>query len=504
MNLKKQKKQDIYKELSGIITEIENLANTQERLDKVERNILTSLLSLGVSLLSYYIFTVSALVLKRGIPRDSLGQKMKNTGLKARPYRSVFGILKIERPKYYSKKDKVNYALDKVLGLPCGKMSYLLSDWLSYGAVDLDFRESVGFIERILNQKLLAEQSSRCTYGLSTEVDTYYDVKDWKSIEDKSHLSIGFDGKGVPIMKSETNRANESVSVRLSRGQKKQVKKEATVSVSSSFTPKKRSAKEILNSLFEIKDNDTIKTIESSEEFEESEKRRHYWHENKHTRAFLSAKEKAITYGIDNVLRRDTTTKKPIIVLIDGDKSLRNTVERVAINKSITHRIKGYVLDFIHVMEYIWKVGNAYKGEKNEARQYWVKQQAQMLLEGKVNQVIKNWEMIRDEGKNEAGKKYSVNQIYNINRGITYFKNHEDMMQYHEYLRKGYPITTGAIESACGHFVKSRMERNAMHWSKKGAQNMLNIRAIKKNGDWEDYQEKFITQQQKELYKSAA
>ena len=33
------------------------------------------------------------------------------------------------------------------------------------------------------------------------------------------------------------------------------------------------------------------KINKSSEEFEESEKRRHYWHENKHTRAFLSAKE---------------------------------------------------------------------------------------------------------------------------------------------------------------------------------------------------------------------
>ena len=61
------------------------------------------------------------------------------------------------------------------------------------------------------------------------------------------------------------------------------------------------------------------------------------------------------------------------------------------------------------------------------------------------------------------------------------------MIDYKTYLEKGYPITTGAVESACGHFIKSRMDRNAMHWGKKGAQDMLNIRAIKKNQNWQEF-----------------
>ncbi len=78
------------------------------------------------------------------------------------------------------------------------------------------------------------------------------------------------------------------------------------------------------------------------------------------------------------------------------------------------------------------------------------------------------------------------------------------MLDYKTYLDKGYPITTGAVESACGHFVKSRMERNAMHWGKQGAQEMLNIRAIKKNGDWQEYNQYFIDCEQQEIYNSAA
>ena len=506
MDLKEQKKAEIGNELTKILEGIETYTLDNKRLDEVERGLFKSLLSLGLKLLSYYIYIVSLQVQKRGLPEDSEGNKMKNTGKRKRPYRSVFGQLFIERPKYYSQKDKVHYALDSELGLPSGKMSYLLSDWISYSAVDLDFRESVGLIENILGQKLLGEQSSRCTYHLSSEVEDYYEQKDWSALNDLegSHFSVGFDGKGVPILKSETDRADESIAVRLSRGQKKQVKKEATVSVSSSFTPKTRSKEEIINNLFRIK---TV--AKSCIEVEKSEKN-HCWHEHKHTRAFLSDKEKGIEYGIDNVLKRDKTAfgsknrNKPIIVLIDGDRSLRKAVERIANKKLITDRISAYILDFIHVLEYVWKAANAYKGEKNPNREKWVEQQADLLLSGHVDKLVTTLEASRDKGKNEAGKKFSANQTYNINRAITYFSNHSDMMKYDEYLKLGYPITTGAIESACGHFVKSRMEKNAMHWTKEGAQNMLNIRAIKKNGDWKDYSKSFIHNEQKKLYKSVA
>lgn len=255
MDLKEQKKAEISNELAKILEDLETYTHANKRLDEVESSLFKSLLSLGLKLLNYYIFVVSTQVKKRGVPQDSEGNKMKNTGKERRPYRSVFGELFIERPKYYSKKDKVYYALDKELGLPKGKISYLLSDWVSYGAVDLDFRESVGFVENILGQKLQGEQSSRCTYHLSSKVEEYYEEKDWSELKgsEGSHFSVGFDGKGVPILKSETDRADESVALRLSRGQKKQVKKEATVSVSSSFTPKIRSKEEIINSLFGLK-----------------------------------------------------------------------------------------------------------------------------------------------------------------------------------------------------------------------------------------------------------
>lgn len=56
------------------------------------------------------------------------------------------------------------------------------------------------------------------------------------------------------------------------------------------------------------------------------------------------------------------------------------------------------------------------------------------------------------------------------------------MVKYKIYLQRSFPITTGAVESACGHFLKSEwIELNAV--GKEGS--TRNIRAVKKNDDWE-------------------
>ncbi len=142
----------------------------------------------------------------------------------------------------------------------------------------------------------------------------------------------------MPIIGSQTERAEDSVSTRLSKEQKQGVKKEATVSVSSSFTTKKRSVDEIIAGLFS-------RGI-SQQEQPVQDKR--VWHEQKHIRAFLSDKRKAIAYGIDNVLKRDISGNKPIIVLMDGDRALEKTVKETVIDKGVAHRVDAYILDFIH------------------------------------------------------------------------------------------------------------------------------------------------------------
>ena len=73
-------------------------------------------------------------------------------------------------------------------------------------------------------------------------------------------------------------------------------------------------------------------------------------------------------------------------------------------------------------------------------------------------------------------------------------------MRYDEYLAKGYPIASGVIEGACRHLVKDRMERAGMHWTRTGAQAMLDVRSIHVNGDWDQYQTFRIERETGKLY----
>ncbi len=238
MKVKEAKIKEIRNSLDQIIERLDEQSHKGMKLHQAERHLFSSLLRLGLQLLEYYIVSVGLLVVGRGAPSICSGEKMKNTGKRSRLYWSVFGQVRIERNKYCLAGAQTYYPLDEALGLPKSNYSYVLDDWLSYAASDMDFAQSVEQLERILGHSLWAMQSSRRSYALSQEVETFYDQQDWTELEDGSHLSIGYDGKGV-AMKGE-ERELQSVSIRLGKGKKKGIKKEATVSVSSSFTPKPR------------------------------------------------------------------------------------------------------------------------------------------------------------------------------------------------------------------------------------------------------------------------
>ena len=41
------------------------------------------------------------------------------------------------------------------------------------------------------------------------------------------------------------------------------------------------------------------------------------------------------------------------------------------------------------------------------------------------------------------------------------------------------------VEGACRHLVKDRMEQAGMRWTVAGAQAVLDLRAVRLNGDWD-------------------
>ena len=76
-------------------------------------------------------------------------------------------------------------------------------------------------------------------------------------------------------------------------------------------------------------------------------------------------------------------------------------------------------------------------------------------------------------------------------------------MDYPTYLAQGWPIASGVIEGACRHFVKDRCELSGMRWTQVGAENLLRLRAVAENGDWDAYHRYRQQQRHCRLYGSS-
>jgi len=57
-------------------------------------------------------------------------------------------------------------------------------------------------------------------------------------------------------------------------------------------------------------------------------------------------------------------------------------------------------------------------------------------------------------------------------------------MRYDEYLRLGYGIGSGAVESAHKQVVQARMRQAGMRWSERGARHLLALRVLLLNEQW--------------------
>lgn len=71
---------------------------------------------------------------------------------------------------------------------------------------------------------------------------------------------------------------------------------------------------------------------------------------------------------------------------------------------------------------------------------------------------------------------------------MRYLCNNADYMHYDVYLARGWPVASSLAEGTCGHLVKDRMERAGMRWRPPGAQAVLDLRSVRVNDDWDEYQ----------------
>lgn len=134
------------------------------------------------------------------------------------------------------------------------------------------------------------------------------------------------------------------------------------------------------------------------------------------------------------------------------------------------------ILDFIHVLSYLWVVAKAIYTQAEEAwSQYVVWMRG--CWRGEVEEVLEElraWEGRLGVGWPEAGEEDPRRVVA---KTIAYLENNRDRMKYPEYRRKGLPITTAWMESLVKE-MNYRVKGTEMFWNDpEGAEAILQVRA---------------------------
>lgn len=443
---------------------------------EIERTLLDSLINIGKLSLSHVMAQRREEIEQLPV-KDMGGVKLTNKGVEKRMYQSIFGTIEIERTRYYGKGIGNHHPFDSAMGLPRDGMSHVLKDWLGRQASGEDYRQSVELLNEVLRLNMKAPDSKRNAEKLGQQVSLFYKEQAVTAVREDEVICGQWDGKGVPVVKAERTEAKEPVedAGRLTKGEKRATKKTATVSVTSHLKPRARSKEEILAALMREK------TAQTKGQERQAPKQENTWHEGIHRRALMGDQKGSIQYGVNRISQLHEGTKTDIVVLIDAGVGLEDGIRQSLSEAGLSGWLKAVVLDIIHVSEYVWKAANAVLGEKSKVRSGWVGDMPSDLLDSKTEKVIADLKAILDKSQ------LSKTAQKQLESTITYFDNHKGKMDYKACLRKGYPICTALVESCCGHLVKDRMEHSGMRWSVKGAQNILDIRAVKKNGDWQEF-----------------
>lgn len=441
--------------------------------DYIERGLFKLLLAMGAKLLTLF-FVIRSEASHREALQQEDGQRLYYQRDTKREYFSIFGKVELFRPYFYNKGLGGEVPLDAELSLGDDCYSDLVREVSEYlGTYDV-YHKTSDILWRFLGIQLSTRALQENIATDVMDVEAYYEQKPAPALESEAEiLVIQADGKGVPMVMEEPVEKK----VRLGKGEKRGTKKEAVVTAVYTIAPKVRTPEEVVASFFK-----------QTTDLEEKKARQHIRPQNKHIWATLDGKDVALERLSKQVQSRQSDYSQDFVALCDGCEALQT-------------RIAGHfrdftlILDFIHADEYLWDAANCLFGEDRKAQRLeWMIEHTSKILSGQTQHVITE---LRQLSLADNMKMYQRTQL---EKSAAYFERNLPYMDYPTYLAKGWPIASGVIEGACRHFVKDRCELSGMRWTQIGAENLLRMRAIAENSDWDAYHTFRKTQRHLRLY----
>jgi hypothetical protein len=383
---------------------------------------------------------------------------------------TLFGDVMVSRTSYGAPGVGSRFALDAQLNLPPDKYSDGLRRRLATEVSLMSFDEAIARLDQTTGGHVPKRQSEQVVVKVAQDFEAFYHTRRANEPEaSKDLLVLTTDAKGI-VMRQEDLRAatrqaaQRAQSVRgsgLSPGKTDNRKRMAQVASVYTVAPYIRRPETIMNP---PPDETALPRPKVA---------------NKRLWASVERDAHTVIDDIfDEALRRDPHRQRQWVVLIDGDRDQLAHIQAAAARHQVAVTI---IMDFIHVLEYLWEAARALNAGDTQATQAWVQTHALKVLQGQVQTVARGMR-VSATLRGLSDKKREA-----VDTGADYLSNRGSFLQYDLFLEQGFPIATGVIEGACRHLVKDRMDLTGARWRLHSAEAVLKLRSLRSSGDFEAY-----------------
>jgi hypothetical protein len=410
----------------------------------------------------------------QGPVKDAKGTTLKPTQMHARNLESIFGTVEVNRKGYRNEDQSTAslHPLDGVLNLPKEKYSLEVRRSVAVEAAKGSFDEGIQTLANYTGAKVPKRQFEELVIRAAQDFDAFYEDRQktaGANPEAGPILVLTVDGKGITMLQRDlresTRKAAEEredkFTARLGGGTQMNAKRMASVAAVYTVQPFVRTPEQILPAQKPEKPPERPRP------------------ENKRVWASLAhSPEEVIEEIFNEAAQRDPNLEKRWVALVDGNRTQIKLLEQLTEKREKPLFI---FVDFIHVAQYVWGAAQALLPGDDLQQELWVRTHLLEILRGKASLVAGGMR------RSATSRQMSASARKPVDKCAEYLLNNAPYLQYPIALAEGVPIATGVIEGACRHLVEDRMNLTGARWSLKGAEAVLNLRALRSSDDFTDY-----------------
>ncbi len=404
---------------------------------------------------------------------DSDGIDRSRVRLQERKLETVFGTVSVERAGYGKKGAESLHPLDAELNLPNERYSLELRHRVAEEAAKNSFDETLESIGKTTGGHIPKRQIEELVTRAAQDFDAFYETRHGTAAtghDTGSVLVTSVDGKGVAMLtrdlREQTRKAAEArahkMGKRLSKGEKKNAKRMATVATVYTVAPFVRTPEDV------IAEADC--TLSRKPRPRPEQKR--VW------ASLEKEPDQVIAEALAEAFHRDPADEKAWVALVDGNKPQIRYLKRMAQKKGLNLTI---IVDIVHVIGYLWSAGRVFHQKSGPELENWVRHRILEVLRGKAGLIAGGMR------RSATRRGLSAKAREPVDICARYLLNNSPYLRYNRYLSNGLPIASGVIEGACRHLVKDRMDVTGARWSLTGAEAVLRLRALRSSRDFNEY-----------------